>query len=222
MILKCLIIISVILGLTFSFINYKHDGYSDWHKRLLYFTTQSGIWIFLSSLTIIVINFLKKKPSDEVMRAIYIVRYVFTVSITVTGVVFCALLAPFADSRYHPWSYFSILNHVVTPLLAIGDFFVDENRVKLGKICVSASVIPPLLYFIFSTVLSIMGTDFGRGDPYPYFFMDLNSPAGFFGLSREDMAIGTFWWILLFLLLVLGLGALYAKLNNRLIKNKSD
>ena len=222
LLLKVFILISVLLGMIFSFINYEYDGYSDWYKRLLYFTTQSGILIFISSLLIIILNLKKTPTAKKTLDRVYLLRYVFTVSISVTGVVFCGLLAPFADSAYHPWSYFSILNHVVTPILAIADFFVDEYRVSLRKIDLFYSVTPPLIYFIFCAILSAFKVDFGRGDPYPYFFMDLNSPAGFFGISKEDMAIGTFWWLLLFLLFVLSLGKIYSTLNNSITKDKNQ
>jgi len=213
-ILKCAIVLSVTLGLFFSFLNYEYDGYSAWHKRLLYFTTLSGIWVALLSLFLLIF----RNKAAKHFRFIGFLRFIFTVSITLTGAVFCGFLAPFADEGYHPWSYYSILNHVVTPILAVADYFIDSKRIFLKGKHVFLSLIPPLAYFLFSLTLSLSGVDFGRGYPYPYIFLDISSPVGFFGASLDDRLIGTFWWLLALSIIILGIGLIYARLNNTRLK----
>jgi hypothetical protein len=80
-------------------------------------------------------------------------------------------------------------------------------------------LIPPLLYVIFSSILFFLNVDFGRGDPFPYFFLNYSSPAGFFGTSDEmPYAVGSFYWLIVLSLLVFGLGALYRFLYKKMQK----
>jgi len=65
-------------------------------------------------------------------------------------------------------------------------------------------------------VLCIMKVDFGRGEPFPYFFFNYYSPAGVFGTSDVmPYRIGSFYWIVFMFFLIIGVGALYRKLYNK-------
>lgn len=206
----------VLLSLFFA----QKDGYSHWSRRLLYFTAQSNIWI---SVTFLLIAFLPASKKEKRSRwletyknRIYLCKYVFTVSITITGLVFCLLLAPFSDENYRPWTLSNFLTHVVTPVLAVLDFILDKYPIRLTSKHVFASVLPPLFYLIFAAILSFLHTDFGRGVSYPYFFLNYRSPAGFFGFSNErPFLAGSFYWIVLLTLIVLCLGAFYARLKGQ-------
>ena len=192
-ILKILLVCASLFGVLFSCIFAVRDGYSHFGRRLLYFTAQSNIWIGLTALALLILR------KDRARKRAYVLRYVFTVSITVTGVVFCFLLAPFADESYHVWSFQSILTHVLSPLLAIADFFVDKTPFPLTRKHVFYTAIPPLVYFSTASFLEAFHVDFGRGVPYPYFFLNFRSPAGLFGFSSvPPFFMGTFYWILLF------------------------
>jgi hypothetical protein len=125
--------------------------------------------------------------------------------------VFCFLLAPFADESYRPWSFTSILTHVIAPLASIIDYFLDGYPIEWKRKWVFYPIIPPLFYFVFAMVLGALGVDFGRGDPFPYFFLNFRASAGLFGFINGDLPqFGSMYWILLILLLILGLSALYA------------
>ena len=213
--LKIALTISSLFGITLSLINAQRDGYSIWWRRLLYFTGQSNIWIGTNTLVLLVLPLLRLKKHERWKKRLYIFKYVFTASITMTGIVFCFLLAPFADASYHPWSLSGYLTHVISPILAPIDFFVDEYRVPLKVKHVFATELPPLVYFSTASVLGILHVDFGRGVFYPYFFLNYTSPAGIFGFSNEfPFIIGSFYWMTLFALVMLGIGFLLAKLYN--------
>ena len=78
------------------------------------------------------------------------------------------------------------------------------------------TTVPPLLYSAFASVLCIMKVDFGRGEPFPYFFFNYYSPAGVFGTSDVmPYRIGSFYWIVFMFFVIIGVGALYRKLYNR-------
>ncbi len=161
-------------------------------------------------IALIVYAMLGKKAPD----LLYVFKYIFTVSITVTGLVFTCLLGPFGDASYHLWAFSSWLTHIFSPAFAIWDFFVDRKKIPLrgGQVWVCA--LPPLAYCALTLSLEALNVDFGRGLTYPYFFMDIRSPVGLFGFSnRLPFFAGTFYWFVLLAALVVAIGALYLKLH---------
>jgi len=211
-------------GLIMNFVSAVADGYSHWSKRLLYFTTLSNIWIAAALVLILLIPYVKPwRESTRVKNILYIIRFVFVISITLTGFIFCFVLAPGAkNENYNAWTLGSIFVHVLVPVASIADLFVDPYRVRIGWSHVFLTLIPPALYLAFGSLLGALGVDFGRGDPFPYFFMNYSSPAGIFGTSDVmPYMIGSFYWIIFMLALIISLGALYKRLYNGK-KNRSE
>lgn len=212
--LKWTVVALSFAGVIWSFFNAEADGYSHWTKRLLYFTSQSNIWVALCMLVILVFSLPSLRERARLKNFLYILKYVFTVSITLTGFIFCVVLAPgAANDNYNAWSGASIMTHVLVPVLTIVDFFLDPYRVSLKKRHIFLTAVPPFIYSVFATVLVLMKVDFGRGDAFPYFFFNYYSPAGFFGFSDEmPYILGSFYWIIFMFLLIVGTGALYRRL----------
>ena len=215
--IKAFTVALAILGVTLSFVNAREDGYSHWSKRLLYFTGLSNIWIILTFATMLAVRYVKRlSDNTRVKNSLYILRYVFTVSITLTGFIFCTLLGPGAKyDGYNAWTFSNVMTHAVVPTFAIVDFFVDGYRVRLSKKHVLFTAVPPFVYMLFALILGAFKIDFGRGDPYPYIFFNLDSPAGIFGFSNvPPYIIGTFYWMLLMLGFILSIGIFYRRLYN--------
>lgn len=215
---KILVIILAILGVTLSMIFSADDGYSHPTKRLFYFTGQSNIWIAVCFILILLLPLSRRyQRSDRAKNFLYILKYILTISITLTGFIFCAVLAPGAkNDGYNAWTLSSILTHIIVPVLSITDFFLDGYKITLKRIHIIYTMLPPFLYLVFASILGASGFDFGRGDTFPYFFLNYASPAGFFGFSSEmPYIIGSFYWILIMLGIILGIGALYRRLYNK-------
>lgn len=210
--LNLLIFAFSVVGILLACILARRDGYSHWYKRLYYFTQLSNIWIGVTSLVFAIMT-VRNKP----LKTVGLFKYVFTVSITVTGIIFCVLLAPFAD--FNIWTFSSVLTHIVVPVLSVFDYFTNEDIVveKPGRAFLT--LIPPAIYFVFAGTLSLLGVDFGRGDTFPYFFMDFKSEVGLFGYNFEGLPqLGTAYWIVFFLFFIYGLGLLYYKFKKLLEK----
>ena len=206
------------VGIIWSFFAATADGYSHWSKRLLYFTLQSNVWISVTFIAILLATRVKKlRDNGKLLNVLYILKYVFTVSITVTGFIFCAVLAPgSANAGYNAWTVSSILTHVVVPAFSVADYFVDPRRPVIKKSQVLYATVPPFIYCIFASVLCVMKVDFGRGEPFPYFFFNYYSPAGVFGTSDVmPYRIGSFYWIVFILFIVIGIGTLYRILGSK-------
>ena len=217
-IFKIMISAAAAFGTILSFFRAEADGYSHWSKRLLYFTAQSNVWIGALSLIMLIYALRNGKAgSTRVKNALYLLKYVFTVSITVTGLIFCVVLAPgSANDNYNAWTFSSLLTHVIVPAISIADLFIDDYRITLKRHHLFYTAIPPFLYMIFSTALYLCNVDFGRGDNFPYFFLNFGSPAGVFGFSDEmPYVIGSFYWIVFILFIIFGFASLYKKLYKR-------
>lgn len=218
-ILKLIIIACVVVGIVLNSFSADFDGYAHWLNRFMYFTTQSNIWIAVTMLIILIYSSCKKSNS-KFKHILYVFKFIFTVSIAVTGVVYCAFLGPNANPVYHPWSISSCFLHIIVPALAVLDFFLDDYKIIYSKNEIWLSLIPPLVYCVLSAILFYIGIDFGRGDNFPYFFLNFASPAGFFGFSNElPYIMGSFYWLLIFSLLILSLGFVLAKLHPNTLKN---
>ena len=212
--LKLLTAVTALGGVLLSLIQATQDGYSHWTKRLLYFTGQSNIWIGTVCLLLSCASFLHFNQTW--LRRLYVLKYVFTVSITITGLVFFTMLAPFADESYHLWVFSSYLTHAFSPIFAIADFFVDDYPLQLQRRHLFYSIIPPLIYFLLTAVFNGLNIDFGHGEPYPYYFLHFRSPAGIFGFSSQaPFFVGAFYWMLLFIVLILGIACTLAHIRKR-------
>ena len=187
---------------------------------LLYFTQQSNLWISITALTLLVLGLVEHRTGYSViMPWMYVAKLAFTVSISLTGLTFCLLLAPASRGAFSPWSFGSGLTHVVTPVLSVVEFFVDEYPIYYTNKQTLAVAIPPLYYLAFVMVANTLKVDFGGGGYYPYFFLNFNSPMGWFGLGGEiPYVMGVFYWLAAILALVVGLGFLYARLYQKNVK----
>ena len=202
-------------GVVLGCLYFKQDGFSAWYKRLYFFTNLSNVWIGTIMIFSLCVMFADRAKTKRFARGIYVCKYVFTISIAITGIIFCSLLAPFAEDGYNAWSLNSLLVHVLSPVLSIVDFFVDDFHLEVKTKHVFFTLIPPFCYFAFAVIMGFCGVDFGKGQTYPYFFLDFNNPAKLFGFVNASPTpfLGSFYWILLFSLIILGLAKLLAWLS---------
>lgn len=188
----------------------------------LYFTIQSNLWIAATLAAFAVWQIVKMfKPSaKDIPEAMWRLKFVFTVSITLTGGVFCAVLAPTMSGTFGNAA--NVLTHVVVPVCAIADLFVAKHDAPDFGIAVWALV--PLIYYLaFATIGFVLNWDFGNGLNYPYFFLNWTSPAGVFGFGGGgEYFMGTFWWILVMIALVSGIALAYAAILKRVRGGAAD
>ncbi len=175
---------------------------SNWNA-LLFFTIQSNLWIAGWFIFEAVISF-RKKHYDS--RIINILKLMFTVAISLTGIVFVVILAPTLSNPYKPNN---VLTHVVVPLCAVIDLFVCSDRMELHKTDFLFCMLPPIYYAIFSGIGYINHWHFVGTLNYPYFFLNWGSTAGAFGFSKESPWMGPVWWIVLIAVIIAVVGFIY-------------
>ena len=216
-ILKLIIIILVFTGFTISYLS---DGRGT--NTLLFFTIQSNLWLGIVDIILLIASIIAIKRKEYTLKnGYYILQQVFTLCIALTGVVFIFILLPgillHRDlTSYNPFTSYSIIFHAVVPALGIIDYFISIERVEFKKYSFLFGAIPSLYYFIFSLIGYICNWDFGEGRNYPYFFLNYASPAHIFGFSSQmPYLMGSFYWIILLLALVLGMSYLLIYLLKR-------
>lgn len=208
-VLKILTVIAALGGLLLSFIEAQTEGFSHWSERLLYFTGQSNLWL---GVLFAILLFLPYIHLAQWINRLYIFKYILTVSISMTGLVFCGLLGPFGPKSFHLWSFSSLLTHVFSPAFAIADFFVDPHPIPIQRKHIFYALLPAVFYFTITGIMGTFGVSFGRGQTFPYFFMNYRSPVGFFGFSNQyPYYMGTFYWMTFFGLIMTGIALLYAR-----------
>ena len=201
-ILKTVVILSACIG-TFLSWYAGRDSFMGGKTVFMYFTIQSNIALALICLTGL-ITMLRGRAFSDVW---YIVKFVGTVSITLTGAVFCFVLAP--TMQRGAWSIQNILTHVVVPAAGILDFFVTGTGSDIKKRNDLFVIVPPLLYAGYAGIAYKMNWQFARGYNYPYFFLNWGSPAGAFGFTDDLPYMGCAWWIIALFCALLIVGMLY-------------
>lgn len=212
LILKCIVILSAIIGTILSALS--ATDFMGGRVVFMYFTIQSNIALALVCL-IGGIYLIRKAEAPAVW---YVIKLVATVSITLTGVVFCFVLAPTLKDA--AWTPSNILTHVVVPVVSIVDYYVTCAYGSLRKAHVLYVIIPPIAYAIYAGIGYIQKWNFGGGRNAPYFFLDWGSPAGAFGFSNELPFMGCMWWILSLLVFLLIIGLIYVVTLKRFRKVK--
>lgn len=211
-ILKIIIVLSVIGGVTMSAMA-SASSFMGGDTVFMYFTVQSNILIAIVCL-IGLIMILMNRPCSKVW---YVIKLAATVSITLTGMVFCFVLAP---GMKNAWTPPSILMHALVPLLSVIDFFVICNVMKVKKINALWVAIPPLLYAIYSGIGYVRNWEFFEGHNYPYFFLNWGSEAGAAGFTDDVPFMGPVWWMLILLVFLIIVGFVYLLIAD-LIRKKT-
>lgn len=212
---KIIAIISCIYGLIVTF--YGPISYT-------YFTTLSNVFILIM-LLIFLIKDIKHKDKRNIL---YLIKYLATISISLTFFVFLFILAPanpdgFIES-YKLYHYGSLCLHFITPLLAIMDFFMFDYKYESKKIHSILATFPPLLYIIFVIILSSLGIRW-HSMKAPYNFLNYGSKVGWFGINISEygetsVGIGVFYMIIILLILFIILGILFLDTKDKIKRRK--
>lgn len=195
------IVFCVVLGVVLNYM-----GPNTPKGTLLYYTIQSNI---LLALACVVFSFydLARKHLPNYM---YLIKYIFTVAIAITGIAFNLFLAPQQIEHYgitRTYGLSSTLLHVVTPVLGLISYlFFDKTPFK-RKFDLYGLIVP-LGYFVLIIGLSMIkglylfnGLD-GTPTKFPYFFLDYVNN-GWFTWSSNIYELGVFYWILIMIVFVL-------------------
>lgn len=190
-----------------------------------YFTTLSNIFISIMLLIFLIkdIYCLLKKKKLTYPNYLYIIKFLATISITLTFFVYLTLLAPTMEggilNSYLAGGAGSLCVHFITPILAIIDFLYFDSEYNPKKSHAIYAIIPPLLYVLFVIIGGNLGLRW-YGMYAPYNFLNYHAKTGWFGfdlslLGWETLGIGVFYMIILLSLLFILLGLLFLKIKKK-------
>lgn len=191
-----------------------------------FFTNLSNIFIDLVLLVFIFFDIkllTSKGKQDYRSNPAYITKYVATISITLTFLIYLTLLAPTNENGFF-YAYLnngagSLCVHMVGPVLAIIDFLLFDYGYVSSKKHAFFATIPPLAYVAFVVILSSLGVRWGTKYA-PYNFLNFGAPTGWFGfdislLSSETLGIGVFYMIIVLFIIFCGIGMFFLWLKDR-------
>ncbi len=200
--LKAVIVISAALGVFITAFASK-SSFMGGGRVFMFFTIQSNIAIAIVSL----IGMALLLKGRQISHTWYVIKFVATVSITLTGLVFTFILAPTMGRL--AWNFPNTLTHAVVPAVSVIDYFVSGVYGDTRKKEIFYVTLPPLAYAVYAGIGYAAGWEFAEGINYPYFFLNWGSPAGAFGFTKGFPFMGCVWWILALLVLLLTVGYLY-------------
>ena len=217
LLIKAALIVVGILGIIFTA---QSSAFMGGASVFFFFTVQSNIFIIAMALLFLIneITVLLGKKSF-INQTLLHIKYVATVAITVTFLVFFTMLAPLMGVDYLlSFNNFSL--HAIVPILAIIDFILFDTDIKLTYKSSLFATISPISYVVFVYVGAIFKLKYGDNLYYPYFFLDYETNGFFF-----EKGFGIIPWIIVLLIGIIGLGFLFTlliKLRQKAISKKSS
>ncbi len=203
--IKAAIVVIGVLGIILTAISTEFMGGAS---VFFFFTVQSNIFIMLMALIFlineVVVLISKKSFINQVLLHI---KYVATVAITITFLVFFTMLAPLMGMDYL-LSFKNFSLHAIVPILAIVDFFLFDKDIKLTYKSSLLATISPICYVVFVYVGAIFKIQYGKDLYYPYFFLNIDTN----GFLFEKGTMGIIPWIIILLGFIIGLGCLFCLL----------
>ena len=172
--LRILIIVSVVAGICLTPQNRMHEQF--W-----YFTIQTNIFIAVLEIILVgcqILNMCGEKLPFLENKGFSFIRTLATFFITITGVIYCFVLAPagmYFDKK--PLSVLfdlrNVLLHITVPVMSIIDHLFHCPKGNLKYKHAPFFLIYPALYFALVNFRVIFGGHpFFDGSYYPYFFLD--------------------------------------------------
>lgn len=216
-ILKSVLIVLAIVGVCDT-AGFGGDFMSS--AAFTFFTVQSNLWIAAICAVFLVFNILSvaKKKEIVIPNWLRLIKFVFTVAITLTFVVFSLMLSPSmiaSGMASYLGTPSNICLHNLVPLIAIADWTLYDYPTKSNKCTFLLGAIMPLYYLVFALVGSVTGVDFGGGAKVPYFFLDYEAN-GWFDIG--SCKFGVFYWIIILVVAVLAMGLGFIAIKNAMAK----
>ena len=219
LIIKLIAIIASIYGIVRT--------YFGW-MSFTYFTVLSNIFITIMLAIFVVEDIISIKNNKKYSfpNILYLVKFLATISITLTFVVFLTLLAPTNPGGFIA-SYISngagsLCVHFITPVLAIIDFIINDIDYNSKNIHSIYAIIPPLFYTVFVVIASSLGLRWGNMYA-PYNFLNYGVPTGWFGFGTsivgwETLGIGVAYNIIILSIIFIIIGRIFIFLRNKINK----
>lgn len=163
----------------------NEDAFMGHGTAINFYTLQSNIWVLVLEVYLLFHTILKHRKGHETEQErelenqsawnLGVFKYVFTVSITLTFLVYWFMLAPYigAQDLLKPSN---ILLHGISPVMMLLDFLFFDSEYVFSKRAEVLTLIPAIYYLIFILLRAeISPISLAFGSRYPYWFMDVDA-----------------------------------------------
>ena len=173
----------------------------------MYFTIQSNITIALISAVFLCSNVSELFGGKGFINdTLLMIKYVFTVAITITFIVFFTVLAPLVSPDYL-FSFDNISVHLIVPVLALCDFFIFDSEIKLNaKNCLLGLAMPLWYLFFFLAGIPLGFCYDSSGSKAPYFFLDYENNGW---LRITENSLGVVYCVIIMMLFIAALSFVF-------------
>ncbi len=178
----------------------EHLAADGW-RSIKYFTVQSnlfyGIYAAVFAATELICGSAEAMPDT-----LYILKYVFTVGITLTMMTVLCYLAPIVEKSYPPlFKGANLYFHLIVPLLGIVSFCFFEKAAVISVPQVFLGLIPFGAYGIYYAINALSHAENGKVDAkYDWYFflshgVDKAIPAALIMLAAATGVCFGLWWL---------------------------
>lgn len=207
-IIKVSVILSAIIGVVLQ-MDTASGGFMSGRSLIMYFTIQSNLWIAMIAFVGIFVAIFNKPA-----KGFYLLKYILTMGILLTYVVFSILLSPSMPLSYLV-SPSNLFVHTLTPVLAMVDYLMNDHKITVNKQGLYG-LITPAYYLVFSYTMYFAGIRFSDGSKFPYFFLDFESNGWF---TFNDGKLGVVFWYLIVMGLIYLISEVASNIKRR---NRQD
>ena len=195
------IVIVGLLGIVFTA---KSTDFMGGSVIFNYFTVQSNLAMMLMALVMLIVEiFSLIKKKQYVNQIILYAKFIATIAVTLTFIVFFTMLAPLVGISYLlSFNNFSV--HAVVPILAIVDFIIFDTDIRLTYPKSLLGTAMPLYYVFFVYIGVPFNLRYGENIKFPYFFMDYETNGFLF-----EKGFGIIAWIIVLFIAVSGMCMLF-------------
>lgn len=212
---RILIIASVVAGICLTPIE-RID------EQFWFFTIQTNIFIAIIEIILVgsqIFNMCGEETPFVTSKGFSFIRTLTTFFITITGLIYCFVLAPvgmyFDDKPLSVmFDFRNVLLHITVPVMAIIDHLFYSTKGNLKYKHTPLFLIYPLFYFALVNIRAIFSTKrFIDGSLYPYFFLDPYLDGQGWGMVAIYLTV--------ICLIFVGLAMLYIFLDKKLAKRNN-
>lgn len=195
-------------------------------RMFTFFTHLSNMAISSILLVFLIFDVKRLKTNgacDKRSNRFYTIKFMFTISITLTFLVYLFLLGPTSRKGLlgaylnHRGGSFCV--HFITPVLAVLDFCLFDYEYQSKARHAGYATVPPLVYVLFVVIAANCGVRWYDNMYAPYNFLNFGASTGWFGfdlshIGPESLGIGVAYMLLALLLVFWGIGFGYLKVKD--------
>lgn len=202
--MKSKVMLSIALKISFLFFALLGLIFSESPRSLYYYTLQSNIWMMIAQIVFLTDLIRVQANNRSFIKPWHRqVKFVLMTALLLTMFVYWFVLAPILPITV-TFSVTGITLHLFAPSLALIDFLLFDNDVKMSNKQMVWTIIPPFWYLSFVAIFISLGITFPpESQLVPYFFLDYQT-LGWFRISNNG--IGVVYWCLIIMTLFIGLG----------------